>query len=113
MVVPANPGAMFFIARVAAGGIRETFGTSSENACRSGPKAAGWFNNIHTMFGVLGISFDDFTPVYLSFEDGGKALEAGDVDAQWQCPYPNVVMREISERMDVCVLEYDTAPRRY
>ena len=56
-------------------------------------------------------SFDDFTPVYLSFEDGGKALEAGDVDAQWQCPYPNVVMREISERMDVCVLEYDSRSR--
>lgn len=106
MVVPANSGAMFFIARADAGlgNVRDLIG----KRVSIGPEGSGMVQHIHTMFGVLGISFDDFTPVYLSFEDGGKALEAGDVDAQWQCPYPNVVMREISERMDVCVLEYDS-----
>jgi TRAP-type uncharacterized transport system substrate-binding protein len=54
----------------------------------------------------LGVSFDDFTPVYHSFEDGGKALEAGEVDGQWQCPYPHQVMSDLAARMDVCMLSY-------
>ena len=105
VVAPANAGAMFFIARADNEllNVRDMVG----KRVSIGPKGSGMVQHIHTIFGVLGISFDDFTPVYLSFEDGGKALEAGDVDAQWQCPYPNVVMRDISERIDVRVLEYN------
>jgi TRAP transporter TAXI family solute receptor len=104
VVAPANAGAMFFITRADNEllNVRDMVG----KRVSIGPKGSGMVQHIHTIFGVLGISFDDFTPVYLSFEDGGKALEAGDVDAQWQCPYPNVVMRDISERTDVRVLEY-------
>ena len=105
MVAPANSGAMFFIAR-ADGDIRNVRDLVGRRVS-IGPEGSGMVQHIHTMFGALGISFDDFTPVYLSFEDGGRALEAGEVDAQWQCPYPNAVMREISDRMDVRVLEYD------
>ena len=105
VVAPANAGAMFFITRADNEmlNVRDMVG----KRVSIGPKGSGMVQHIHTIFGVLGISFDDFTPVYLSFEDGGKALEAGDVDAQWQCPYPNVVMRDISERTDVRVLEYN------
>ena len=105
MVAPANSGAMFFIARADSGltNVRDLMG----KRVSIGPKGSGMVQHIHTMFGVLGISFDDFTPVYLPFEEGGMALEAGDVDAQWQCPYPNAVMRDISERMDVRVLDYE------
>ncbi|MGB0631185.1 MAG: TAXI family TRAP transporter solute-binding subunit [Alphaproteobacteria bacterium] len=105
MVAPANSGAMFFIARADSDltNVRDLVG----KRVSIGPEGSGMVQHIHTMFGVLGISFDDFTPVYLSFEDGGRALEAGDVDAQWQCPYPNAVMRDISERMPVRVLDYD------
>jgi len=107
MVAPANSGAMFFIARADSElrNVRDLVG----KRVSIGPEGSGMVQHIHTMFDVLGISFDDFTPAYLSFEDGGKALEAGEVDAQWQCPYPNVVMHDISERMDVRVLDYDHA----
>lgn len=105
MVAPVNSGAMFFIARAdsALRTVRDMVG----KRVSIGPEGSGMVQHIHTIFGVLGISFDDFTPVYLSFEEGGKALEAGEVDAQWQCPYPNAVMRDISKRMDVRVLDYD------
>jgi uncharacterized protein len=103
-VAPANSGAMFFITRAdsALRTVRDMVGKK----VAIGPQGSGMVQHIHTIFGVLGVSFDDFTPAYLSFEDGGAALEAGEVDAQWQCPYPNMVMREISERMDVRVLDY-------
>ena len=107
MVAPANSGAMFFIARADSElrNVRDLVG----KRVSIGPEGSGMVQHIHTMFDVLGISFDDFTPAYLSFEEGGKALKAGEVDAQWQCPYPNAVMHDISERMDVRVLDYDHA----
>ena len=107
MVAPANSGAMFFIARADSElrNVRDLVG----KRVSIGPEGSGMGQHIHTMFDVLGISFDDFTPAYLSFEEGGKALKAGEVDAQWQCPYPNAVMHDISERMDVRVLDYDHA----
>lgn len=103
-VAPANSGAMFFIVRDDSPLrlIRDMVG----KRVAIGPEGSGMVQHIHTIFGVLGISFDDFTPVYLSFEDGGKALEAGQVDAQWQCPYPNQVMTDIAARMDVRILDY-------
>ena len=53
----------------------------------------------HTIFGVLGLSFADFTPVYLDFAAGAQALAAGEVDAQFQCPIPNKVMTELAARV--------------
>lgn len=106
-VAPANSGAMFFIVRDDSPLrlVRDMVG----KRVAIGPDGSGMVQHIHTIFGVLGISFEDFTPVYLSFEDGGNALEAGEVDAQWQCPYPNQVMTDIAERMDVRILDYAAA----
>ncbi|CAN0400641.1 unnamed protein product [Discosporangium mesarthrocarpum] len=103
-VAPANSGAMFFIVRADSPlrTVRDMIG----KRVAIGPEGSGMVQHIHTIFGVLGISFDDFDPVYLSFEDGGKALEAGTIDAQWQCPYPNPVMADIAARMDVRMLDY-------
>ncbi len=107
MVAPANCGAMFFITRANSGlrNIRDMLG----KRVSIGPEGSGMVQHIHTIFGSLGIAFDQFTPVYLSFEEGGKALENGEVDAQWQCPYPNKVMKSISERLEIRVLEYLTS----
>jgi TRAP-type uncharacterized transport system substrate-binding protein len=58
------------------------------------------------MFGVLGLAFSEFTPVYLDFEAGAQALAYGEVDAQLQCPIPNKVMTALSEQCDVRVLPY-------
>ncbi len=104
MVAPANAGAMFFIVADSSPlrSIRDMIG----KRISIGPVGSGMVQHIHTIFGALGISFDQFTPVNMSFEDGGKALEKGEIDAQWQCPYPNQVMHDISQRMDVRVLDY-------
>lgn len=105
-VTPANFGAMFFIVRNDSSlqQVRDMVG----KRVAIGPKGSGMVQHIHTIFGVLGISFDEFTPVYMSFEEGGQALVAGDIDAQWQCPYPNPVMKDTSDRMDVRVLHFDS-----
>lgn len=106
-VAPANSGAMFFVVR-ADSPLRQVRDMVGKRVA-IGPEGSGMVQHIHTIFGVLGISFDDFTPVYLSFEDGGHALEAGEVDAQWQCPYPNPVMADIAARLDVRMLDYAPA----
>ncbi len=105
MAAPANAGAMFFITQADSQlrTVRDMIGKK----VAIGPQGSGMVQHIHTIFGALGISFDQFTPLNMSFEEGGKALEAGEIDAQWQCPYPNEVMRAISERMDVRLLDYD------
>lgn len=104
MAAPANAGAMFFIVRAdsALRNVRDMIG----KRISIGPAGSGMVQHIHTIFGALGISFEQFAPVNMSFEDGGAALEAGEIDAQWQCPYPNQVMHDISQRFDVRVLDW-------
>ena len=62
--------------------------------------------HVHTIFGVLGLTFSEFTPVYLDFPAGAQALARGEVDAQFQCPIPNKVMTALSESADIRVLPY-------
>ena len=59
-----------------------------------------------TMLGTFGVSFTDFTPLYLDFAGGAEAVERGDADAQLQCPIPNKVMTALAGRCDVRVLPY-------
>ena len=62
--------------------------------------------HVHTIFGVLGISFDRFTPFHMGFDEGADALIAGDIDAQFQPPIPNRIMTDLSQRADVRVVPY-------
>jgi TRAP transporter TAXI family solute receptor len=104
MVSPANAGPMFFIAR-ADSGIR-TVADIKGRRLAVGAEGGGMTQHVHTIFDVLGISFDDFTPVYVNFPDGAAALEAGEVDVQWQCPIPNRVMTDLADRCAVRVMSY-------
>lgn len=103
MAAPANSGAMFFVvrddSRVAT--VRDLTG----RRVSIGPRGSGMVQHADVVFGALGI--DRFEPAHLSFAEGAAAIEAGEVDAQWQCPYPNPVMRGLSERVAVRVLDYD------
>lgn len=104
MVAPANVGPMFFVVRADSDlyKIDDMRGRRvSVNVSNS-----GMFQHIRTIFGSLGISFDDFEPFYLGFADGAEALRAGEIDAQWQCPIPNPVMTALAESTDVRVLDY-------
>ena len=71
-----------------------------------GPEKSGMVQHVHTIFGVLGLTFSEFTPVYLDFAAGAEALARGEVDVQFQCPIPNKVMTALSESADIRVLPY-------
>ena len=104
MVAPMNAGPLFFIVR---GEFADPLGrrpARPPHRARAGK--SGMVQHAHTIFGVLGLPFSDFTPVYLDFEAGADELARGTVDAQLQCPIPNKVMTALSEQCDVRVLPY-------
>ncbi len=102
MAAPANSGAMFFVVRDDSP-VATVRGLTGRRVS-VGPRGGGMVRHVDLVFGALGI--DRFEPAHLSFAEGAAALEAGEVDAQWQCPYPNPVMRALSERTTVRVLDY-------
>jgi hypothetical protein len=104
MAAPMNAGPLFFVVR-AASPIR-TVGDLRGRRVIVGMETSGMVQHAHRIFGVLGLSFSDFDPVYLDFIAGAQALAAGEADAQFQCPIPNKVMTDLSERVAVRVLPY-------
>jgi len=104
MAAPMNAGPLFFIVR--AGSNIRTVADLRGRRVAVGLKTSGMVQHAHNIFGVLGLSFSDFTPVYLDFAAGADALAAGEVDSQFQCPIPNKVMTELAGRADVRVLPY-------
>ena len=104
MVAPANAGPMFFV-KLAHSQIR-TIADFIGKRIVIGTKGSGMEQHVHSIFGVLGISFDSFTPVHMGFDEGADALIAGEIDAQFQPPIPNRVMTDLSQRADVRVVPY-------
>jgi TRAP transporter TAXI family solute receptor len=104
MAAPMNAGPLFFIAR-ADSAIR-SFDDLRGKRIAVGMTTSGMVQHARTIFGVLGLSFEAFTPLYLDFAAGADALAAGEVDAQLQCPIPNRVMTDLAARVDVSVLNY-------
>lgn len=104
MAAPMNAGPLFFIVR-ADSPLRSVADLHGRRIVL-GPEKSGMVQHAHTMFGVLGLPFSEFTPVYLDFPAGAQALARGEVDAQLQCPIPNKVMTDLSEQCDVRVLPY-------
>jgi uncharacterized protein len=104
MVAPANAGPMFFVKL--ANSRLHAMADFTGKRIAIGPKGSGMEQHAHTIFGVLGISFDSFKPVYMGFADGADALVAGEIDAQFHPPIPNQVMTTLSQRVDVRVIPY-------
>ena len=104
MVAPANAGPLFFIVR-ADSDMRTVRDLRGKRVC-TGARTSGMTQHAHSIFGALGMSFDDFTPVYQHFAEGGRSLEKGEVDAQLQCPIPNPEMTALDNRCDLRVLPY-------
>ena len=104
MAAPMNAGPLFFIARAGAP-IRSVSDLRGQRVA-VGLRTSGMVQHVHAIFGALGLSFADFTPVYLDFAAGADALAAGEVDAQFQCPIPNQVMTDLASRIDLRVLPY-------
>ncbi len=104
MVAPANAGPMFFV-KLASSPTQSVADFTGKRIV-VGTKGSGMEQHVHTIFGVLGISFDSFIPVYMGFDEGANALVAGEVDAQFQPPIPNRVMTDLSQRADIRVVPY-------
>jgi hypothetical protein len=104
MVAPANAGPMCFVKL--AGSPIESVADFTGKRIAIGAKGSGMEQHIHTIFGVLGIAFDSFTPVHMGFAEGANALVAGAIDVQFHPPIPNKVLTDLSQRADVRVIPY-------
>jgi uncharacterized protein len=104
MVAPANAGPMCFV-KLASSPI-ESVADFKGKRIAVGTKGSGMEQHIHTIFSVLGISFDSFTPVHMGFAEGADALIAGKIDAQFHPPIPNKVLTDLSQRADIRVVPF-------
>ena len=104
MASPVNAGPLYFI--TLASSPLQSVSDLVGRRIAIGLEDSGMVQHVHTIFDVLGISFEDFTPIYLAFADGAAALEAGEVDAQFQCPVPNQVMTDLCQRSEIRILEH-------
>ena len=104
MVSPANAGPMCFV-KLASSPIQAVADFKGKRIA-IGTKGSGMEQHIHTIFDVLGMSFESFTPVHMGFAEGADALVAGTVDVQFHPPIPNTVLTELSRRADIRVVPY-------
>ncbi len=106
MVAPMNAGPLFFI--VPAASQVRSFADLRGRRVAVGPRTSGMVQHAHCIFAALGMSFADFSPVYLDFAAGAEALARGEIDAQFQCPIPNAVMTALAHRLPLRVLPYQS-----
>ncbi len=104
MVAPANAGPMCFVKL--AGSPIESVADFRGKRIAIGTKGSGMEQHIHTIFDVLGISFDSFTPLHMGFAEGAAALVAGAIDVQFHPPIPNTVLTDLSRRANIRVIPF-------
>jgi uncharacterized protein len=104
---PMNLGPNFFIAR-ADSELRNVSDLRGRKVA-VGLQNGGMAPHAEAVFAALGIGAGDLVRVYVDFASGAHMLAAGEVDAQFQCPIPNRVMTELSERVCLRVLAYEPA----
>ena len=107
MVAPMNAGPLFFIAR-ADSNLRTVTDLRGRRLV-VGPEKSGMTQHARVILGALGLTFSDFTPIFLDFAAGAEALARGEADAQLQCPIPNKVMTALAARVLLRVLPYAAA----
>jgi hypothetical protein len=107
MVAPMNAGPLFFIAR-ADSDLRTVTDVRGRRLV-VGPQQSGMAQHARVILGALGLTFADFTPMFLDFAAGAEALARGEADAQLQCPIPNKVMTAFAARVLLRVLPYAAA----
>jgi len=106
MLAPANAGPMCFVKL--AGTPVESVADFTGKRIAIGAKGSGMEQHIRTIFEILGLSFENFTAVYMGFAEGADALVAGDIDVQFHPPIPNKVLSDLSQRADIRVIPFAT-----
>jgi TRAP transporter TAXI family solute receptor len=104
MVAPANAGPIFFV--TLADSEIQFIDDFRGRRIALGAAASGMVQHARTIFSILGLAFNTFTPVYLNHSEGADALVAGQVDALFLPPIPNRVTSELSERVNLRVVSY-------
>ena len=104
MVAPANAGPMCFVKLVSSP--IQSVADFKGKRIAVGTKGSGMEQHIHTIFGVLGISVDNFTPVHMGFAEGADALVAGQIDVQFHPPIPKRVLTDLSRRADIRIVPF-------
>jgi len=104
MVAPANAGPMCFV-RLASASIQSVADFKGKRIA-IGTKGSGMEQHVHTIFDVLGIPFDSFTPVHMGFADGAAALVIGNIDVQFHPPIPNKVLTDLSQSAEIRVIPF-------
>jgi uncharacterized protein len=106
MVAPANAGPMCFV-KLDTSPIQSVADFPGKKIA-VGAKGSGMEQHVHTIFDVLGISFDSFTPIYMGFAEGAEALITGKIEVQFHPPIPNKVLSDLSQRTDIRVIPFAT-----
>jgi TRAP transporter TAXI family solute receptor len=105
MVAPANAGPIFFV--VLASSSIKTINNFRGKRIVLGVEGSGMVQHARTIFGVLDLPFEAFTPLYMGYAEAADALIAGAVDALFLPPIPNRMMTGLSQRADVRVVPYE------
>lgn len=104
MVAPANAGPMCFV-KLDTSPIQLVADFPGKKIA-IGARGSGMEQHVHTIFDVLGISFDSFTPVHMGFAEGAEALITGKVEVQFHPPIPNKVLSDLSQNTDIRVIPF-------
>jgi len=107
MAAPMNAGPLFFIVRTDS--VIRSVADLRGKRIAVGLRTSGMAQHAAVIFSALGVSMTEIAPHYLDFVEGAAAVATGAVDAQLQCPIPNKVMTELSQRTDIRVLPYAMA----
>ena len=110
LMTPINTGPLFFVTR--ADSKLESFDDLRGKRVAIGHENSGMVQHIHTIFGALGLPLDTIEPVYCNIGPGHKMLLAGEVDAQWQPPIPNIQFDEINRQTALKVLSFSPSQRK-
>lgn len=104
---PMNLGPNFFVVR--ADSKMHNISDLRGRKVAVGLTTGGMIHHAEAVFAAVGLGPNDLERVYVNFAEGAEMLFSGRIDAQYQCPVPNRVMTELSERIAVRVLRYDLA----
>lgn len=104
MAGPLNVGAPFFVVR--ADSDMHSFDDLLGKRVAIGPEDGGMTQHMKLILAAVGKTLDDIQPVYVEFDKGTEGLLTGEVDVMWQIPVPNNIMHNITDQIDVRVLEY-------
>ena len=110
LLTPINSGPLFFVA-AAASPLRNLADLAGKRVAL-GIENSGMVQHIHSMFRALKLPLDTIQPVYVNASEGGEMLIAGQVDAVFQMPIPNVHFTKLAQRLPLRVLPFSSDERQ-